>query len=424
MSLSTLFRTAAASSIIGVLVIGLSVLHGQPPGRTHRITQRGTLRLVPADVQNVVDNRVEIRVEDGQRIITANGVPEHSTGAFPNRGNPNPMTPQSHRYVVPAEPRVADRTTPIRGEFGVGVNGVPFDPGAGEFYAGDRRWQYEPLSGAVSLGLDASYGHVQPTGKYHYHGLPTGLLKEIEFDSDRHSPLVGWAADGFPIYAIFGYRDAMDASSDIAEMTSSHRLRDGMRPGGDAPDGVFDGTFVRDYEFVEGSGTLDQCNGRFCKTPEFPSGTYAYFLTNDWPVIPRIFRGTPSDDFMHGPGGGPGRGMSNRRGVGDQSRVAGGDRMRPAGGMGRSSDRGFGPQTFPAPPPPGTVLPSFLRNELRLSDEQSTQLDQLQTDVDNRLREILTPEQFERLQQPPGRRPLGRPFDGSGGDGRPPFGFD
>jgi hypothetical protein len=40
---------------------------------------------------------------------------------------------------------------------------------------------------------------------------------------------------------------------------------------------------------------LDECNGRFTVTPEFPNGTYAYFLTRDWPVIPRAFRGKPTD---------------------------------------------------------------------------------------------------------------------------------
>ena len=51
-------------------------------------------------------------------------------------------------------------------DFGIAVNGVPFDPGAAEFYLGDRQsgWQYEALSGAVPLGIDENYAHVQPTG--------------------------------------------------------------------------------------------------------------------------------------------------------------------------------------------------------------------------------------------------------------------
>ena len=54
-----------------------------------------------------------------------------------------------------------------------------------------------------------------------------------------------------------------------------------------------DGTIVQDYEYVAGSGDLDDCHGRRCVTPDFPEGTCAYFLTAYWPVILRAFRGTP-----------------------------------------------------------------------------------------------------------------------------------
>jgi hypothetical protein len=64
------------------------------------------------------------------------------------------------------------------------------------------------------------------------------------------------------------------------------------------PGGRYDGTFTADYEYVPGMGDLDECNGRRCITPDFPQGTYAYFLTEDWPVIPRRYRGTPSADFF------------------------------------------------------------------------------------------------------------------------------
>ncbi|MBU6180830.1 MAG: YHYH protein, partial [Verrucomicrobia bacterium] len=76
------------------------------------------------------------------------------------------------------------------------------------------------------------------------------------------------------------------------------------RPGGDEPGGRHDGAFVQDYECVAGSGDLDECNGRFCLTPEFPEGTYAYFLTDEWPVIPRAFRGSPVSLRAEGPPGG------------------------------------------------------------------------------------------------------------------------
>ncbi len=60
------------------------------------------------------------------------------------------------------------------------------------------------------------------------------------------------------------------------------------------------GRHVQDYEYVEGLGNLDECNGRTGVTPEFPSGTCYYVLTDDFPVIPRCFKGTPDDSFKIG----------------------------------------------------------------------------------------------------------------------------
>ncbi len=272
-----------------------------PPPRLHRIEEKGKLHLRPATVQPQANSEVKIEIVGEDRVITANGVPNHKTGRFPNSGNPNRISEQSHVFRVPAKPEIAKRTTPMHGMFGVAVNGVPFDPGAGEFYDGEPGWQYEPLSGAIDLGLDVSHAHVQPTGKYHYHGLPTGLQEIVQIDPKKHSPLIGWAADGFPIYVLYGYSDPQDASSEVVKLTSSYRLKSGNRPGGNAPGGEFDGTFVADYEYVEGAGDLDQCNGRNTVTPEFPKGTYAYYMTERWPVVPRMYRGTPSASFRHGP---------------------------------------------------------------------------------------------------------------------------
>lgn len=345
-----------------LLIALMSTYHvlGQPPMRTHRVTEKGELRLLPSNTQPPAKSEVTILVEGEDRVIKANGIPNHATGQFPNRGNPNRIREQRHTYRVPANPKIAERVTPMHGEFGIAVNGVPFDPGAAEFYDGEPGWQYEPLAGAIELGIDMSHAHVQPTGKYHYHGLPTGLIDSIEVKSGSHSPLIGWAADGFPIYAVYGYRDANDASSEVIKLTSSYQLKKGKRPGGNAPSGDYDGTFVRDYEYVKGSGDLDECNGRFSVTPEFPKGTYAYFMTEEWPVVPRNFRGTPSSDFTRGPGG---PNMGRRRGP-------------PGGGFGPPRDRrgrpggrgGFRPENgsdrgFPGGPPRREGGPSFSERE-------------------------------------------------------------
>lgn len=82
------------------------------------------------------------------------------------------------------------------------------------------------------MGLDANYGHVQPDGNYHYHGLPTGLMKRLGHKVGEHSPLIGWAADGFPIYALYGQANADDPQSEVVELTSSFALKKRSRSGG------------------------------------------------------------------------------------------------------------------------------------------------------------------------------------------------
>src|SRR5205823_3056250 len=108
-------------------------------------------------------------------------------------------------------------------------------------------------------------------GTYHYHGVPVGLVGRLAGkDAGRKMVQVGWAADGFPAYAIWGYEDANDATSGIKELKSSYRLKKGERPrGGNSPGGTYDGRYTQDYEFVNALGDLDEANGRFGVTPEF-----------------------------------------------------------------------------------------------------------------------------------------------------------
>jgi len=269
--------------------------------RQHTTTQSdGHSHDVAATVQPSSANNMTVRIVGTDRVLQSNGVADHAVGRFPNQGNPNAISAQNYQFRVPAQPQLAGRTTPLgMHDFGLAVNGVPFDPGAAEWYLGNRNggWQYEPLSGAVPLGIDDNHAHVQPNGAYHYHGLPTLLLDKLT-NSNQHSSLVGWAADGFPIYALYGYQQTDNNQSSIIEMSSSYQLKTGSRPSRSGnPSGSFDGTFVEDYTYVSGSGSLDECNGRITVTPEFPQGTYAYFLTESWPVIPRCYKGTPSTDF-------------------------------------------------------------------------------------------------------------------------------
>lgn len=255
-------------------------------------------------------NSVTITVEGDYRVIRSNGWPDHAPGAFPRRGNPNTATPQSYTFRVPLKPQIAAEPSWRGGWFfAVALNGVPFEPGTGETWNNDPRsgWRYEAKTGFLDLGLDEHNAHVQPNGAYHYHALPTGLVERLG-GAGKKMLLIGWAADGFPLYTATGHRDAKDAKSPLRKMKSSYRLKQGARPatpGG--PGGNHDGRFTQDWEFVKGSGDLDECNGRVGVTPEFPDGIYHYCVTDEFPFIGRTWRGTPDPSFGKGEFGGPGR---------------------------------------------------------------------------------------------------------------------
>jgi hypothetical protein len=111
------------------------------------------------------------------------GLPNHATGAFPNRANPNRISAQSYSFRMPLKPTRTGRAGDYRPNhlLGVAVNGVVFDPNTAEFWNDDRRsgWMIEVLSGGRSLGIDQNNAHVQPDGSYHYHGVPTGLVDKL-----------------------------------------------------------------------------------------------------------------------------------------------------------------------------------------------------------------------------------------------------
>ena len=148
----------------------------------------------------------------------------------------------------------------------------------------------------MALGIDCNRAHTQGRGTYHYHGLPTGLLWHLTaVTPDSPMYLLGYAADGFPIYGPECPGDPTDVKSRTRRLRSSYRLRGGMRK--DGPKGRFDGMFVQDFEYVPGHGDLDECNGRTGPTPEYPDGTYYYVLTDEFPFVPRLFHGTPRPQF-------------------------------------------------------------------------------------------------------------------------------
>ena len=274
-----------------------------PPPRRHRIIQKSqAIKKIVASTTLEIPSKISIQIQKNYRLIKANGVPRHKAGQFPNSGNPHKIKAQKYNFRIPINPKVVNKLTSLenpRYNFGVGLNGVLFDPLAREYFLGkvNSQWRYEATSGSIALGLDTNNAHVQPNGAYHYHSMPIGLIKKLSTKEESHSPLIGWAADGFPIYGPIGYES--NSELDLITNKSSYQLKTGNRDyNSENPGGYFDGTFILDYLFVQSYGTLDRCNGRTIKTPEFPDGTYAYFITSEYPGIPRCFKGNPSNDFL------------------------------------------------------------------------------------------------------------------------------
>ncbi|HEY9787242.1 MAG TPA: YHYH protein [Candidatus Obscuribacterales bacterium] len=321
------------------------------------------LALAPA---HAAGTNVNISFDGPYRVIRSTGLPNHATGEFPNAGNPNTISAQDYVFKVPRIPSMTGYTIPLgMDRFGVAVNGIPLDPGAAEWWHNDpfSGWQYEAMHLGPRLGIDRNNAHVQPNGAYHYHGVPTGLLERLS--AYNRPVLIGYAADGFPIYGPRHYSNANDPKSALKELKASYRVKQGTRRGG--PGGAYDGSFVQDYEYVAGLGDLDDCNGRFGTTPEYPMGTYYYVLTQSYPYVPRGFKGIPDESFRKGPGGSappggfPGRGAGYRTqsspGAGSwpgPSHGQSGPGFPPPGGPGAGSWAGPSHgQSGPGFPPPG-----------------------------------------------------------------------
>ena len=306
------FKPAWITALLIISGMGVSLYYyaqgprrQRPPKRKHKANQVKEWQAVPSTIKLSEKSEHQLKHGHDHIHIDANGIPEHKVGQFPNRGNPHRISLQDYKLKLTANPVALDKPIPLHNDtgigppntpFGIAVNGVLFDPGTAEFWNGDRKldWNYEALSGAVRLGVDSNNAHVQPNGAYHYHGLPHGLMTKLKIDKTSHSPLIGYAMDGYPIYALYGHKDPKNSKSEIIELKSSYKLKGGKRPmPPKGPGGIYDGTFSKDYIYVEGHGDLDECNGRYIVNKDFPKGIYAYFLTKDWPVIPRYFRAKP-----------------------------------------------------------------------------------------------------------------------------------
>ena len=197
--------------------------------------------------------------------------------------------------------------TPL-GIVGIAANGVAlFNPSAGD--GGNPptgfNWNAHYEDSPVDFGDDACGGHPEQTGQYHYHD--THFLEcwqdnnvmatyndyfgasqyngDILRHPDGHSKMIGIAFDGFPVYGPYCYQDPWDNDSNIILASSSYRVKseevEGRPDYGNSQQNPPAGSLIQDWEYSEGLGILDYHNGRFCLTPEYPNGTYAYFLATE-----------------------------------------------------------------------------------------------------------------------------------------------
>ena len=271
------------------------------------------------DSASVNDTSTSSRTCDtANRNLTANGLPGHAVGTFPNSGNPNTITQQTVSASLTMTPEATNSATTLGGPAGVTgyvLNGVKIDAGTAgscddsgtscSLIDNSGGWSIEALGQShFNFGTDDNNAHVQPGGVYHYHGMPEGFVTKRGGNSSTMT-LIGWAADGFPIYARYGYSDPNDANSALKTITGSYQLISNVSSSRPASTTYALGTFSQDWEYVAGSGDLDECNGRTGVTPEFPNGIYHYFATDTYPYFQRCVKGAVE---AAGGAGGPGAG--------------------------------------------------------------------------------------------------------------------
>ena len=188
-----------------------------------------------------------------------------------------PLTPTNNTNCNPSVSIDGCDIAPDRGPVAVAVNGVPFygpEDGPGGDAVAHEIGIYDEDRQEIDLGICGA--HTGPGG-YHYHfdgncmhwHNETNEHSDYEFskiDNSTHSPIIGFAFDGYPIYGSYGHVDG-----DVTLMRSNYILKENSAMG-------YNG--IDDYEYSpDNGGHLDACNGRFSPTPEFPDGIYHYYST-------------------------------------------------------------------------------------------------------------------------------------------------
>jgi hypothetical protein len=260
--------------------------------------------------------------------VATNGIPTYITGPFQD-GNPSLATAQNTIFKLPLTPaeNTGTKTATTGGNIGLFINGVAlFDYRDGVSWQnannrlgggpltqtngqGDGVWNRDAVV-AERVGFDCAKAH-PAMGNYHHHQNPSAFSLDLKvistvctlyasdglyaIDSTIHSPLIGFAYDGFPIYGAYAYKNA-DGTGDIVRMKSSYGLRNistrttyssgATVKAGPAVSTTYPlGYFREDYQYNVPTASLqdylDVHNGRFSITPEYPKGIYCYFATVD-----------------------------------------------------------------------------------------------------------------------------------------------
>jgi hypothetical protein len=282
-------------------------------------------------VDAVLANVQQVQYSTNWVYVSTTGVPSYITGPFLD-GNPSLTTNQNAIFKISLNPTVnaGAGTATTGGNIGIFINGTAmFDyrdgvawntntnslcgglPGMSPCPGGPgatQSWNRDAVV-AEKGGFDCSKGH-PANGNYHHHQNPSAFDLDLNvisnvctlydaeglysIDSTVHSPLIGFAYDGYPVYGAYGYKNA-DGTGGITRIKSGYQYRNistrtVWADGTDVPDGPAVsvtyplGYFREDYEFVSHPGAadyLDVHNGRFCVTPEYPNGIYCYFATVD-----------------------------------------------------------------------------------------------------------------------------------------------
>jgi hypothetical protein len=274
-------------------------------------------------------NCQQVRYSTNNVYVNATGMPAYHIGPYLDN-NPNQAGNQNAIFRFPLNPteNTGTKTPTTGGNIGVFVNGAamfdfrdgvawntstnawcggPGNPPCPGGMGATQSWMRDAVV-FERQGFDCSKGHPAGTN-YHHHQNPSAFDLDINvisticnlYDADglytinpaQHSPLIGFAYDGFPVYGAYGYANA-DGTGGITRIKSGYQLRSitvrtHHADGTDVPDGppvnatYPIGTFREDYGWVANTDQsyLDIHNGRFCVTPEYPNGTYAYFATVD-----------------------------------------------------------------------------------------------------------------------------------------------